>query len=120
MRGFVFLALCLPLSVACNKAALDYKPAMDTGYGYSDRMISENHYDIQVYGYSHTTAEELKSIFFRRATELCGSTPIESTFKHDQLTKIKDAALVGSHGIPIFIPKLVNKDNFISGSVSCR
>lgn len=120
MRNALFAIVSLLFFTACSKAPVEYKPAAQAGVGYSDQTTSDKNYDIQVYGYSHTSKQELESIFNRRAAELCGSEQYAKKIKHEQLTRIKDGMLFGANGFPVFIPKSVDKDNFISGSASCK
>jgi len=54
--------------------ATSYGPATEqNGFGYMDRKIEPDHYNIQVKGSPYTDKETVKSHFMKRAEELCGS-----------------------------------------------
>ena len=83
MKIAIFLIIILTANTLVG-CATSFKPREEgmRRLGYTDREISENNYEIDVYGANFDTYEGLEKLWHRRAQELCHTNQYTSKLEH--------------------------------------
>lgn len=74
VKNFV-IALCILLTAGCGTS--DYKPMAGNEFGYSDRRVKENIYEVSFKGHKRTSPEEANDFAHIRALEIGASLGYE-------------------------------------------
>jgi hypothetical protein len=71
MKLIILMTGCIFFINGCSSHnQSEYRPYASSG-GYQDRMISENQYQVIYHGHENISQKDVKSLWERRALELC-------------------------------------------------
>jgi hypothetical protein len=102
------------LITACPPPIMSYAPATNnTSGGYRDKILSPNHYEIQVIGRREGDEMVLQQHFDRRSAELCNSKYKVVNLRKDKYEYLSDTYI-------LFSPRASSIHPYITGEVICN